>query len=355
MRVIEISQPGGPEVLVPAQRPVPVPGAGEIVIRVAWAGVNRPDALQRAGAYAPPPGASDLPGLEASGHVAAVGPGVTRWREGDAVCALLPGGGYAEYVTTPAVHALPVPDGMDLRAAACLPETFFTVWTNVFERGGLQAGERFLVHGGSSGIGTTAIQLAAARGARVFTTAGSDEKCAACTALGAERAINYRDEDFVEILQAEGGANLILDMVGGDYMPRNIKALADDGRLVQIAFLQGQKVELNFAQVMMRRLTITGSTLRPQSVAAKARIAAALEAEVWPLLASGRIAPVIDAEFPLEEAAKAHARLESSAHIGKIVLKVAQERAGHAVRRKKAGTNRQGAAAPSGLRPFTPA
>ncbi|WP_333828510.1 NAD(P)H-quinone oxidoreductase [Pararhodobacter sp.] len=325
MRVIEISQPGGPEVLVPAQRPVPVPGAGEIVIRVAWAGVNRPDALQRAGAYAPPPGASDLPGLEASGHVAAVGPGVTRWREGDAVCALLPGGGYAEYVTTPAVHALPVPDGMDLRAAACLPETFFTVWTNVFERGGLQAGERFLVHGGSSGIGTTAIQLAAARGARVFTTAGSDEKCAACTALGAERAINYRDEDFVEILQAEGGANLILDMVGGDYMPRNIKALADDGRLVQIAFLQGQKVELNFAQVMMRRLTITGSTLRPQSVAAKARIAAALEAEVWPLLASGRIAPVIDAEFPLEEAAKAHARLESSAHIGKIVLKVAQE------------------------------
>ena len=323
MRVIEISKPGGPEVLVPARRAEPVPGEGEIVIRVAWAGVNRPDALQRAGAYAPPPGASDLPGLEASGHVAAVGPGVTRWREGDAVCALLPGGGYAEYVTTPAAHALPVPDGMDLRAAACLPETFFTVWTNVFERGGLQAGERFLVHGGSSGIGTTAIQLAAARGARVFATAGSDEKCAACTALGAERAINYRDEDFVEILKAEGGADLILDMVGGDYMPRNIKALANDGRLVQIAFLQGPKVELNFAEMMVRRLTITGSTLRPQSVAAKAHIAAALEAEVWPLLSSGRIAPVIDAEFPLEEAASAHARMESSAHIGKIVLKVA--------------------------------
>ena len=323
MRVIEISKPGGPEVLVPARRAEPVPGEGEIVIRVAWAGVNRPDALQRAGAYAPPPGASDLPGLEASGHVAAVGPGVTRWREGDAVCALLPGGGYAEYVTTPAAHALPVPDGMDLRAAACLPETFFTVWTNVFERGGLQAGERFLVHGGSSGIGTTAIQLAAARGARVFTTAGNDEKCAACTRLGAERAINYREEDFVEILRGEGGADLILDMVGGDYMPRNIKALANDGRLVQIAFLQGPKVELNFAEMMVRRLTITGSTLRPQSVAAKAHIAAALEAEVWPLLSSGRIAPVIDAEFPLEEAASAHARMESSAHIGKIVLKVA--------------------------------
>jgi len=323
MRVIEISRPGGPEVLVPADRPEPVPGEGEIVIRVAWAGVNRPDTLQRAGAYAPPPGASDLPGLEASGHVAAVGPGVTRWREGDAVCALLPGGGYAEYVTTPAAHALPVPEGMDLRAAACLPETFFTVWTNVFERGGLQAGERFLVHGGSSGIGTTAIQLASARGARVFTTAGSDEKCAACLALGAERAINYRDEDYVEVLRAEGGADLILDMVGGEYLPRNIKALADDGRLVQIAFLQGPKVELNFAQLMVRRLTITGSTLRPQSVSAKARIAAALEAEVWPLLASGRIAPVMDAEFPLEAAAAAHERMESSAHIGKIVLKVA--------------------------------
>lgn len=322
MRVIEISKPGGPEVLVPAERAVPVPGAGEIVIRVAYAGVNRPDALQRAGSYAPPPGASDLPGLEASGVVVALGAGVTRWRIGDEVCALLPGGGYAEYVATPAAHALPVPAGLSLRAAACLPETFFTVWTNVFDRGRLQAGERFLIHGGTSGIGTTAIQLAAARGARVFATAGSDDKCQACLDLGAERAINYRSEDFVAAMRAEGGANLILDMVGGDYLPRNVKALADDGRLVQIAFLSGPNVELNFAQVMVRRLTITGSTLRPRSVAAKAAIAQALEAEVWPLLATGRVAPVIDSEFPLDEAAAAHARLETSAHIGKIVLKV---------------------------------
>ncbi|MCA0203638.1 NAD(P)H-quinone oxidoreductase [Pararhodobacter sp.] len=323
MRVIEISKPGGPEVLVPAERAVPVPGAGEIVIRLAYAGVNRPDALQRAGNYAPPPGASDLPGLEGSGIVVALGAGVTRWRIGDEVCALLPGGGYADYVATPAAHALPVPAGLGLRAAACLPETFFTVWTNVFDRGRLQAGERFLIHGGTSGIGTTAIQLAAARGARVFATAGSDEKCQACLDLGAERAINYRSEDFVAVLKAEGGANLILDMVGGEYLPRNVKALADEGRLVQIAFLSGPTVELNFAQVMMRRLTITGSTLRPQSVAAKAAIAQALEAEVWPLLATGRVAPVIDSEYPLDEAAAAHARLETSAHIGKIVLKVA--------------------------------
>lgn len=322
MRVIEISRPGGPEVLVPADRPVPVPGAGEVVIRVAFAGVNRPDALQRAGAYAPPAGASDLPGLEASGVVVAVGAGVARWSVGDAVCALLPGGGYAEYVACPAAHALPVPAGMGLREAACLPETFFTVWTNVFERGGLQAGERFLVHGGTSGIGTTAIQLAAARGARVFATAGSEAKCAACLTLGAERAINHRTQDFVAELQAEGGADVILDMVGGDYLPRNLRALAEDGRLVQIAFLQGSKVEVNFAPLMTRRLTITGSTLRPQSLAAKARIAAALEAEVWPLLAAGRIAPVIDAEFPLVEAAAAHAHLEAGQHIGKIVLKV---------------------------------
>lgn len=323
MRVVEISKPGGPEVLKPAIRAVPVPNVGEIVIRVAYAGVNRPDALQRAGSYAPPPDASDLPGLEASGTVAEVGPGVTRWKVGDKVCALLPGGGYAEYVATPADHALPVPEGVEMRAAACLPETFFTVWTNVFDRGGLQAGERFLVHGGSSGIGTTAIQLANARGARVFTTAGSAEKCAACLELGVERAINYRDEDFVEVLKAEGGANLILDMVGGSYLPRNVQALATEGRLVQIAFLTGPKVELNFAQVMMRRLTITGSTLRPQSVAAKARIAASLEREVWPLLASGRVAPVIDSEYPLDEAAAAHARMETSQHIGKIVLNVA--------------------------------
>jgi NADPH2:quinone reductase len=237
----------------------------------------------------------------------------------------LPGGGYAEYAATPAAHCLRVPQGLDLRSAACLPETYFTVWTNVFMRGGLQAGERFLVHGGSSGIGTTAIQLASAFGARVFATAGSAEKCDACTALGAERAINYRNDDFVEAIKEEGGANLILDMVGGDYIPRNIRALADDGRLVQIAFLQGSKVELNFAQVMTRRLTITGSTLRPQSDLAKATIAEQLLKNVWPLLDQGRLHPVIDSTFDLTQAAEAHARMESSAHIGKIVLKVAGE------------------------------
>ena len=322
MTAVGISKPGGPEVLVPETRPVPQPGHGQILIKVAYAGVNRPDALQRAGSYAPPPGASDLPGLEASGTVAAVGAGGTDWAVGDEVCALLPGGGYAEYVVTPAAHALRVPTGMALKEAACLPETFYTVWSNVFMRGGLQAGERFLVHGGSSGIGTTAIQLAHKFGARVFTTAGSDEKCAACTELGAERAINYRNEDYVEILRAEGGANLILDMVGGDYLPRNVKTLADDGRLVQIAFLQGPKIELNFAQVMMRRLTITGSTLRPQSDLAQARIADQLREHVWPLLDSGSVAPVMDSEFALADASKAHARMESSGHIGKIVLKV---------------------------------
>ncbi|MAB05191.1 MAG: NAD(P)H-quinone oxidoreductase [Rhodobacteraceae bacterium] len=323
MRAVEISEPGGPEVLRLTERPVPEPEHGGVVIRVAWAGVNRPDALQRAGNYAPPKGASDLLGLEASGEVVAVGPDVTWPAVGDEVCALLPGGGYAEYVATPAAHCLPVPRGMGLREAACLPETFFTVWSNVFERGGLQAGERFLVHGGSSGIGTTAIQLASAFGARVFATAGSADKCAACESLGAERAINYREEDFVEILRGEGGAHLILDMVGGDYIPRDVKALADEGRLVQIAFLQGPKVELNFAQVMMRRLTITGSTLRPQSDLAKGRIAEALRAQVWPLLDAGRVAPVMDSDFPLADASKAHDRMESSGHIGKIVLKVA--------------------------------
>lgn len=321
MRAVEISEPGGPEVLRLCERPVPQPGPGEIVIRLAYAGVNRPDALQRAGSYAPPPTASDLPGLEGAGEVVAVGPGA-GWQVGDKVCALLPGGGYAEYVACPAAHALPVPEGMDLKQAACLPETFFTVWSNVFMRGGLTAGERFLVHGGSSGIGTTAIQLATAFGARVFATAGSDEKCAACTGLGAERAINYRDEDFVAVMKAEGGANLILDMVGGDYLPRNVKALADDGRLVQIAFLQGPKVTLNFAQVMVRRLTITGSTLRPQSDLAKARIAEELREKVWPLLDAGRIGPVMDSTFPLDQASAAHARMESSAHIGKIVLQI---------------------------------
>ncbi|WP_425277799.1 NAD(P)H-quinone oxidoreductase [Roseivivax isoporae] len=323
MRVVEITEAGGPEVLKPATRDVPEPGHGQVLIRIAWAGVNRPDALQRAGLYAPPPEASDLPGLEASGEIAAVGPGVDGLAVGDAVCALLPGGGYAEYAVTPAAHCLPVPEGMGLKEAACLPETYFTVWSNVFQRGKLSAGERFLVHGGSSGIGTTAIQLAAVFGARVFATAGSAEKCARCTALGAERAINYREEDFVTILREAGGADLILDMVGGDYIPRNVKALADDGRLVQIAFLSGPKVDMNFAQLMTRRLTITGSTLRPQSDLAKARIADALRAEVWPLLAAGRVAPVMDSEFPLAEAAAAHARMESSGHVGKIVLKVA--------------------------------
>ena len=323
MRAVEISKPGGPEVLTLCERPVPEPGHGQVVLKVAYAGVNRPDALQRAGAYAPPPGASDLPGLEAAGEVVALGAGVTDLKLGDKVCALLPGGGYAEYVATPAAHCLPVPAGLGLKEAACLPETFFTVWTNVFLRGGLKAGERFLVHGGSSGIGTTAIQLASVWGARVFATAGSADKCARCRDLGAEQAINYREADFVEVLRAEGGADLILDMVGGDYLPRNVKALADDGRLVQIAFLQGPKVELNFAQVMMRRLTITGSTLRPQSDLAKARIAADLRAQVWPLLETGRVAPVMDQEFALADAAAAHARMEGSGHIGKIVLKVA--------------------------------
>lgn len=322
MRAVEIAGPGGPEVLRLTERPVPVPGVGEILLRVEWAGVNRPDALQRAGAYNPPPGASDLPGLEAAGVVTAVGPGVAGLAIGDAVCALLPGGGYAEYALAPAAHALPVPAGMALREAACLPETYFTVWTNVFGRGGLRGGERFLVHGGTSGIGTTAIQLARALGARVFATAGTDEKCAVCLALGAERAINYRDADFVAEMRDVGGADLILDMVGGDYLPRNVAALADDGRLVQIAFLGGAKVELNFAQVMMRRLTITGSTLRPQSVLAKARIAEDLRRTVWPLLATGRVGPVIDSEFALADAAAAHSRLEAD-HIGKIVLKVA--------------------------------
>ncbi|MGR3291274.1 MAG: NAD(P)H-quinone oxidoreductase [Paracoccaceae bacterium] len=322
MRAVEISKPGGPEVLKMCDRPVPQAGHGQIVIKVAYAGINRPDALQRSGAYAPPPDASDLPGLEASGTVAAVGAGGSKWSVGDQVCALLPGGGYAEYVATSASHALPIPAGMDLKCAACLPETYFTVWSNVFMRGGLRAGERFLVHGGSSGIGTTAIQLANILGARVFTTAGSDAKCKVCKDLGAEQAINYHETDFVDVMRGLGGADLILDMVGGDYIARNIRALADDGRLVQIAFLNGAKTELNFAQIMVRRLTVTGSTLRPQSDLAKARIADALYENVWPLLATGQVAPVMDSEFDLADAVKAHQRLESSDHVGKIVLKV---------------------------------
>ena len=322
MRAIEITQAGGPDVLQLVERPRPVAGYGQVVLKVAYAGVNRPDALQRAGLYNPPKGASDLPGLEASGEVVEVGEGVSGLSVGDRVCALLPGGGYAEYVATPAAHCLPVPWPLSMAQAACLPETYFTVWSNVFMRGGLLAGQKFLVHGGSSGIGTTAIQLAHVFGARVFATAGSDEKCAACVALGAERAINYHEDDFVAQMRAEGGADLILDMVGGSYMQRNIKALADDGTLVQIAFLQGPVAELNMVQMMTRRLTLTGSTLRPQSDLAKARIADALRAHVWPLLNTGRVAPVMDQEFALADAAAAHARLESNAHIGKIVLKV---------------------------------
>lgn len=322
MLAVEIATPGGPDVLSPVSAPVPVPGHGQIVIRLAWAGVNRPDVLQRAGSYNPPPGASPLPGLEGAGHVAAVGAGVTRWKEGDAVCALLPGGGYAEYALTHADHALPIPEGLTLREAACLPETVFTVWSNVVMRGGLTAGERFLVHGGTSGIGTTAIQIAVALGARVFTTVGNADKVAVCLGLGAEQALNYRSDDWAAAMQAAGGANLILDMVGGGYLPRNVRSLADDGRLVQIAFLQGPKVELNFAEVMVRRLTITGSTLRPQSDLAKARIAAEVERHVWPMIAAGRFRPVMDSEFPLREAAKAHWRLDAGGHIGKIALRV---------------------------------
>jgi NADPH2:quinone reductase len=322
MRVIEITKAGDPSVLKPATRSVPDPKYGDVLIKIAFAGVNRPDALQRAGLYNPPPTASDLPGLEASGTIVRVGEGVSNLKEGDAVCALLPGGGYAEYATTPAAHCLPVPKGMSFKEAACLPETYFTVWSNVFQRGGLQAGERFLVHGGSSGIGTTAIQLASVFGARVFATAGSQAKCDACSALGAEVALNYKDQDFVEVMRQEGGANLILDMVGGSYIDRNIKALADDGRLVQIAFLQGPKAEINFAQMMTRRLTLTGSTLRPQSDLAKARIADSLKETVWPLLDAGRIHPVMDSTFALEDADQAHMRMESSTHIGKIVLEI---------------------------------
>lgn len=322
MNAIEITAPGGPEVLQSCTRPRPVPNADQVIIQVAYAGVNRPDSLQRAGLYNPPAGASDLPGLEASGTVVEVGENVSDLAVGDRVCALLPGGGYAEYVATPAAHCLPIPTGLSMKQAACLPETFFTVWSNVFMRGRLQAGERILVHGGSSGIGTTAIQLANVFGARVFVTVGSDEKCQACTDLGAERAINYRDEDFVDAMRAVGGADVILDMVGGPYIPRNLKALSDDGRLVQIAFLQGPKTEVNFVQLMTRRLTFTGSTLRPQSDLAKAKIAEQLRDVVWPLLSQGKIAPVMDSTFNMTEAAAAHSRMESSAHIGKIVLAV---------------------------------
>ncbi len=323
MSCIEISEPGGPEVMKLTTRPTPIPAPGEVLIRVAAAGVNRPDCIQRQGHYAPPPGTTDIPGLEVSGEVVGLGDGAERWEVGDAVCALVAGGGYAEYVTAPAVQCLPVPDGLDMIEAAALPETFFTVWSNVFERAALREGESFMVHGGSSGIGTTAIQIASRLGARVIATAGSDEKCHACETLGAERTVNYRDQDFVEAAREFGGGkgvNVILDMVGGDYIARNIKSLAPNGRLVNIAFLQGSKAEINFMPVMLKRLTLTGSTLRPQPIARKAEIAAALETRVWPLISNGQIKPVIHATFPLAEAAEAHRMMESNQHIGKIVL-----------------------------------
>ncbi|MBK8158909.1 MAG: NAD(P)H-quinone oxidoreductase [Rhodospirillaceae bacterium] len=325
MTAIEISSFGGPEVLRPAKRPLPQLGPDEVLIKVAAAGINRPDILQRTGGYAPPPGASDLPGLEVAGEIVAVAAGVSGWHVGQQVAALVAGGGYAEYCAAPAPQCLPVPEGFDMIHAAALPETFFTVWTNVFERGGLKAGETFLVHGGSSGIGTTAIQLAHQFGARVITTVGSDEKAASCKQLGADIAINYRKADFVaEVLAAtdKKGVDLILDMVGGDYINRNLACLGMDGRLVMIAFLQGAKAEVNFAQVMVKRQTITGSTLRPRSVAQKAGIAKALKAEVWPLLEAGKVKPLIYKTFPLAEAAEAHRLMESSAHTGKIVLTV---------------------------------
>jgi putative PIG3 family NAD(P)H quinone oxidoreductase len=325
MTAIEITEPGGPEVLQPVERPVPTAAHGEVLLRVAAAGVNRPDVLQRLGGYAPPPGASDIPGLEVAGTVVALGAGVTGWRIGDAVCALVSGGGYAEYCTAPAAQCLRPPAGFDRVRAAALPETYFTVWENVFRRAKLVGGERFLVHGGSSGIGTTAIQIASARGARVFATAGTAEKCAACEGLGAERAINYRDEDFLTVIQeltGGEGVDVILDMVGGGYIAKNVKALRTEGRLVQIAFLEGSKTEFDFLPVMLKRLTIMGSTLRPRTIEAKAVIAEELLREVWPLLDSGRIAPLIDSTYPLAQAADAHARMESSAHIGKIMLTI---------------------------------
>jgi NADPH2:quinone reductase len=333
MRAIEISTPGGPEVLRPGQRPVPSPAAGEVLIEVGTAGVNRPDVLQRKGGYPPPPGASDIPGLEVAGTIVAIGPKdngksapqANAWKIGDEVCALVTGGGYAEYVAAPTVQCLPVPRGLTLEQAASLPETFFTVWVNVFQRGALKNDETLLVQGGSSGIGVTAIQMARAFGHRVFVTAGTAEKCAACEKLGATRAINYRNEDFVAVIkQLTGGrgVDVILDMVGGDYVPRELASLADDGRLSLIAFLGGTKTSLDMTDILRRRLTITGSTLRPRPVEVKAAIARALREKVWPLIETGKIRPVIYRTFGLEEAAAAHALMESSEHVGKILLSV---------------------------------
>jgi NADPH2:quinone reductase len=321
MRAVEIAKPGGPEVLTPADRPKPQPGENEILVKVAAAGVNRPDVLQRMGNYPVPPGVSDLPGLEIAGEV--VGGSTRHFKLGDPVCALVAGGGYAEFCVAPEVQALPVPKGLTAVQAASLPETFFTVWSNVYDRARLAPGETLLVQGGSSGIGVTAIQMAAALGNRVFATAGSDEKCAACVRLGAEKAFNYKTQDWsAEALTATGGkgVNVILDMVGGDYVPRELKCLADDGRLVFIAYLRGPKTELNIDAVMRRRLTITGSTLRPRPVAFKGAIASSLREKVWPLIEAGKIKPEVYKTFPLEQAAEAHRLMESSQHIGKIVL-----------------------------------
>ncbi len=340
MTCVAISEPGGPEALKPETRPLPRPGPGEVLIRVVAAGINRPDVMQRQGLYPAPPGASDIPGLEVAGTIAARGEGADQWNEGDQVAALLTGGGYAEYCLAAEGCCLPVPKGLSMTEAAGLPETFFTVWTNVFERAGLKPGEAFMVHGGSSGIGTAAIQIASRLGARVIATAGSAEKCRACLELGAERAVNYRDEDFVAAAKeftapaggGEGdkkkgpkkgkGVDVILDMVGGDYIQRNIKALAAEGRLVNIAYLKGSRAEVDFILVMLKRLTLTGSTLRIQPNTRKAEIAQALKERVWPLIEAGRIKPVIHAVFALEKAARAHAMMEEGTHIGKIVLEV---------------------------------
>jgi putative PIG3 family NAD(P)H quinone oxidoreductase len=326
MTAIGIKTPGGPEALVAEERPVPVPGATEVLVRVRAAGVNRPDVMQRKGQYPPPPGAPDIPGLEIAGDVVSVGGNVTRWKIGDKICALVSGGGYAEYCVTDEATALPVPKGFSYVEAAALPETFMTVWHNVFERGALKSCETFLVHGGSSGIGTTAIMLAKAFGATVIATAGSPEKCEACRKLGADVAINYNKEDFVAVTKeatGKNGANLILDMIGGDYVDRNFEAAAVEGRIVQIATQKGTKVTADLRRLMLKRLTLTGSTLRARPVADKAAIARALEAKVWPLLESGKIRPVIDSTYPLAKASEAHARMETSLHIGKIMLEVA--------------------------------
>ena len=336
MRAVEITTPGDPDALQIRTRPMPAAAPGEVLIEVAAAGVNRPDVMQRLGRYDPPPGSSDIPGLEVAGRVVALGAGASRWRVGDQVCALVAGGGYAEYCPAPEVQCLPVPEGFSMIEAAALPETFFTVWSNVFDRAALKSGETFLVHGGSSGIGTTAIQLARAFGARVFTTAGSAEKCRVCEELGAERAINYRDEDFVAVIRdatEKRGVDVVLDMVGGDYVGRSLSIMARDGRHVTIAFLKGNKAEIDMAHVLTRRLTLTGSTLRPRPAAEKGAIAEQLLDKVWPLLASRQVRPVIYRTLPLAQAAESHRLMESSEHIGKIVLTVRDEAGGQPVSR----------------------